>query len=271
MVRDITLGQYVIAKSPLHRVDPRIKLIGLIFVIAFLFVADNFVGLGCMAALVVLAMCCSGVSVLQYLKSLRAVIVLVLFTSLFNLFYGSGTVLVQWGVMQITDGGIKNAIFVAARILTMILASSVLTFTTSPNQLSDGMERLMKPLSYIKVPVHEIAMMMTIAIRFIPTLLEETNKIMSAQKARGADMESGNLIHRAKALVPVLIPLFLSSFRRAFDLAMAMESRCYNGGEGRTKMRVLRINLFDITVLAVALAFCAAALLLRIFVTTPWW
>ena len=190
MVRDITLGQYVIAKSPLHRVDPRIKLIGLIFVIAFLFVADNFVGLGCMAALVVLAMCCSGVSVLQYLKSLRAVIVLVLFTSLFNLFYGSGTVLVQWGVMQITDGGIKNAIFVAVRILTMILASSVLTFTTSPNQLSDGMERLMKPLSYIKVPVHEIAMMMTIAIRFIPTLLEETNKIMSAQKARGADMES---------------------------------------------------------------------------------
>ena len=184
MVRDITLGQYVIAKSPLHRVDPRIKLIGLIFVIAFLFVADNFVGLGCMAALV-----------LQYLKSLRAVIVLVLFTSLFNLFYGSGTVLVQWGVMQITDGGIKNAIFVAARILTMILASSVLTFTTSPNQLSDGMERLMKPLSYIKVPVHEIAMMMTIAIRFIPTMLEETNKIMSKSLGAGAD-----------SAVPILLP-----------------------------------------------------------------
>lgn len=271
MVRDITLGQYVIAKSPIHRADPRIKLIALIFVIAFLFVAGNFVGLGCMTVLVVLAMCCSGVPVFQYLKSLRAVIVLVLFTSIFNLFYGDGDVLVQWGFLQITAGGIKTAVFVVVRILVMILASSVLTFTTSPNQLSDAMERLMKPLSYIKVPVHEIAMMMTIAIRFIPTLLEETDKIMSAQKARGADMESGGLIRRAKSLIPVLIPLFLSSFRRAFDLAMAMESRCYTGGKGRTKLRVLRINLFDLTVMAVVLLFCTATLLLRIFVTNPWW
>lgn len=271
MVRDITLGQYVIAKSPLHRLDPRIKLVSLVFVIAFIFVAGNFLGLAAMTALVVLGMCCSGVRISQYLRSLKAVIILVLFTSIFNLFYGSGDVLVQWGPMQITVGGIRTAIFVVVRIVVLILASSVLTFTTSPNQLTDAMERLMKPLSYIKVPVHEIAMMMTIAIRFIPTLLEETDKIMSAQKARGADMESGGLISRAKALVPILIPLFVSSFRRAFDLAMAMESRCYNGGKGRTKMRVLHLNLYDIAAFALVLVFCAAALLLRIFVTNPYW
>lgn len=271
MVKDITLGQYVIAKSPMHRLDPRIKLVSLIFVIAFIFVAGNFVGLGAMALLVFVGMLFSGVRISQYLRSLRAVIILVLFTSVFNLFYGDGDVLVQWGPMQITTGGVRTAIFVVVRVVVLIMASSILTFTTSPNQLTDAMERLMKPLSYIKVPVHEIAMMMTIAIRFIPTLLEETDKIMSAQKARGADMESGGLLSRAKALVPVLIPLFVSSFRRAFDLAMAMESRCYNGGKGRTKMRVLHLNLFDITIFTVILLVCTATLLLRIFITNPYW
>lgn len=270
MVRDITLGQYVIAKSPLHRLDPRIKLLSLVAIITFIFIAGNFVGLGCMAAVVVLAMCFSGVKIRQYLRSLRAVLIIVLFTSIFNLFYGDGQVLVDWGWLQITTGGIRTAIFIVVRIIVLIFASSVLTFTTSPNQLADAMERLLKPLSYIKVPVHEIAMMMTIAIRFIPTLLEETDKIMSAQKARGADMESGGLISRAKALVPILIPLFISSFRRAFDLAMAMESRCYNGGKGRTKMRILHLNLFDITMFAIVLLFCAGTLLLRIFVTHPY-
>lgn len=270
MVRDITLGQYVIAKSPLHRLDPRIKLVGLVFVIAFLFVAGNFLGLGLMTALVVLAMCCSGVRVGQYFRSLRAVIFLIAFTSVFNIFYGDGDVLLQWGPMQITTGGIRTAIFVVVRVVVLIFASSVVTFTTTPNQLADAMERLMKPLSYIKVPVHEIAMMMTIAIRFIPTLLEETDRIMQAQKARGADLESGGLISRAKALVPVLIPLFVSSFRRAFDLAIAMEARCYNGGQGRTKLRVLKLNLYDITMFALVLAVCAGTLLLRIFVTQPY-
>lgn len=271
MVRDITLGQYVIAKSPLHRTDPRIKLVSLVLVIAFLFVANTFSGLAVMTVLVLFGMCCSGVRISQYLRSLRAVIILVAFTSVFNLFYGTGDVLVQWGFLQITTGGIRTAIFVAVRILMMILASCVLTFTTSPNQLCDAMERLLKPLTYVKVPVHEIAMMMTIAIRFIPTLLEETDKIMSAQKARGADMESGGLISRAKALIPVLIPLFISSFRRAFDLAMAMEARCYNGGKGRTKLRVLQLQRADFIVLMIVLLFSAATLLLRIFVTNPWW
>lgn len=271
MVRDITLGQYVIARSPMHRLDPRIKLVSLVFVIAFLFVAGNFLGLAAMTVVVFLAMLTSGVRIGQYLRSLRAVIFLVLFTSVFNLFYGSGDVLLQWGFMQITTGGIRTAIFVSVRILVLILASSVLTFTTSPNQLTDAMERLLKPLTYIKVPVHEIAMMMTIAIRFIPTLLEETDKIMAAQKARGADMESGGFISRAKALVPVLIPLFVSSFRRAFDLATAMESRCYNGGTGRTKMRVLRLKPFDAAAFFFVLLACTATLLLRIFVTNPYW
>ena len=269
-MRDITLGRYVIAKSPLHRLDPRVKLLSLLFIIAFLFVAGNFLGLGVMALAVVTAMIFSGVRISQYLRSVRAVIILILFTSIFNLFYGDGTVLVQWGPMQITTGGIRTAVFVVVRILVMIFASSVLTFTTTPNQLADAMERLMKPLKWIKVPVHEIAMMMTIALRFIPTLLEETDKIMSAQKARGADMESGGLISRAKALVPVLIPLFISAFRRAFDLATAMESRCYTGGKGRTKMRQLHLNLFDITAFTLVLLACAATLLLRIFITNPY-
>ena len=271
MVKDITLGQYVIAKSPMHRLDPRIKLASLVFVIAFLFVAGNFPGLAAMALPVFAAILLSGVRIRQYLRSLRAVLILVLFTSIFNLFYGDGDVLVQWGWLQITVGGVRTAIFVVVRIVVLIMASSVLTFTTSPNQLTDALERLLKPLSYIKVPVHEIAMMMTIAIRFIPTLLEETDKIMSAQKARGADMESGGLIRRAKALIPVLIPLFVSSFRRAFDLAMAMEARCYHGGKGRTKMRILRLNLFDVTVFAAVLLCCTASLLLRIFITNPYW
>jgi energy-coupling factor transport system permease protein len=271
LIRDITLGQYVITKSPMHRLDPRIKLVSLVFCIVFLFLASNFISLAVITALVALVMALSGVGVGQYFRSLRAIIVLVAFTSLFNVFYGSGEVLVHWGPMQITVGGIRTAILVVVRIVVMIFASAVLTFTTTPNQLTDGLERLLSPLSKIRVPVHEIAMMMTIAIRFIPTLLEETNKIMSAQKSRGADLESGNLLQRAKALVPILIPLFVSSFRRAFDLAQAMEARCYNGGSGRTKMRVLRLNLFDWTAMAVVVLFCAATLFLALFVTNPYW
>lgn len=245
MGRDITLGQYVIAKSPLHRLDPRIKLLSLVAIIAFIFVATNFVSMGCIAAIVVLAMCFSGVKISQYIRSLRAILVIVLFTSIFNLFYGDGQVLVDWGWLQITAGGIRTAIFVIVRIVVLIFASSVLTFTTSPNQLADAMERLLKPLTYIKVPVHEIAMMMTIAIRFIPTLSEETEKIMKAQTARGADFESGNVFRRAKAMIPLLVPLFISAFRRADDLAVAMDSRCYHGGKNRTRMKQMRMTYRD--------------------------
>ncbi len=271
MVRDITLGQYVTGRSPMHRLDPRVKLAALVFVIAFVFVAGNYIGLGVMTALVALAMGCSGVGIGQYFRSLRAVILLVLFASVFNLFYGGGQVLLQWGPMQITTGGVRTAVFVAVRVIVLVFASSALTFTTTPNQLTDALERLLRPLAYLKVPVHEMAMMMTIAIRFIPTLLEETDKIMSAQKARGADLESGGLISRAKALVPGLIPLFAASFRRAFDLAMAMEARCYKGGKGRTRLRVLRLTARDFAAMALVLLACAAVLLLRIFITSPYW
>lgn len=182
-------------------------------------------------------------------------------TSVLNLFYGSGDILVQWGFLTIRTGGVINCIFIAVRIISLILFSSVLTFTTSPTDLTDALERIMKPLKVFHVKVHEIAMMMTIALRFVPTLLEETDKIMSAQKARGADMESGGAIQRAKALIPILIPLFVSSFRRAYELAMAMECRCYRGGEGRTKMKSLHMTTLDGWAIAVSSAACVGVAL----------
>ena len=186
------------------------------------------------------------------MKSLKPILFIIVFTAVLNIFYGSGDPLVQLGWLKITLSGILNSVFVSIRIVTLILASSVLTFTTSPTQLTDAIERLLRPLAKLHVPVHELAMMMTIALRFVPTLLEETDKIMSAQKARGADMESGGIVQRIKALVPVLIPLFVSAFRRAYDLATAMESRCYHGGEGRTKMKILKFGHTDWVVLVFA-------------------
>ena len=267
MVRDVTLGQFLPGNSLMHRLDPRVKFLLVLSVIVFIFVAGNFVGLAVIAALVFAAMAASGVSIGRYFKSLKVILFVVLFTSILNLFYGGGEVLWEWGFLRITTGGIRNCIFIAVRIVVLIFASSVLTFTTSPTQLTDALERLMKPLKLIRVPVHEVAMMMTIALRFIPTLLEETDKIMNAQKARGADMESGGILQRVRSLVPVLVPLFVSSFRRAYDLAMAMECRCYNGGKGRTKMKVLHISPVDIVVSCVTAAACAGVVLLRIFVT----
>lgn len=246
MLSDITLGQFLPGNSVLHRMDPRVKLILIFACIVFIFVANNFWSLLCMILLVLGGMMLSGIPVGQYLKSLRAILVIVVFTSVLNLFYGSGDLLFKLGVMEIRMGGVMNSIFIAIRIISLILFSAILTFTTSPTQLTDAMERIMKPLSIFHIKVHEIAMMMTIALRFVPTLLEETDKIMSAQKARGADMESGGLMQRAKALIPILIPLFVSSFRRAYDLAMAMECRCYHGGEGRTKMKSLHVTSLDI-------------------------
>ncbi len=270
MVRDITLGQFLPGDSLMHRLDPRAKLGLTLSVIVFIFVAGNFLGLAVMTGLVFLGMAVSGVSIGRYLKSLKVVLLVVLFTSLLNLFYGGGEVLWEWGFLRITWGGVSNSIFVAVRIIVLIFASSVLTFTTSPTQLTDALERLMKPLSLIRVPVHEIAMMMTIALRFIPTLLEETDKIMNAQKARGADMESGGILKRVKALVPVLVPLFVSSFRRAYELATAMECRCYRGGKGRTKMKILHMKARDYISCGVAAAAGAGVILLRIFITHPY-
>lgn len=258
MVRDITLGQYFPGKSAIHRLDPRVKIALTFFYIILLFVASNFESLLLMVAVVFGVLLLSGVPLTQYFKSLKTILAVVIFTSVLNLFYGGGKTLWSYGFMQITTGGVSNAIFIAIRIISLILFSSVLTFTTSPTDLTDALERLMKPLKVLHVKVHEIAMMMTIALRFVPTLLEETDKIMSAQKARGADMESGGMMQRTKALIPILIPLFVSSFRRAYDLAMAMECRCYHGGEGRTKMKVLHTTRRDAVALTVTAFLCAA-------------
>ena len=264
-MRDITLGQYFPADSVLHRLDPRAKILSLIAYIALVFCTFNYVSLAFSAAAVLVIVLLSKVPLKMYLKSLKVIIIIVIITSLLNLFYGTGEPIFQWWVIKITWTGIHNAIFVCVRIVCLILLSSALTFTTSPTDLTDALERLMKPLKIFRVPVHEIAMMMTIALRFVPTLLEETDKIMAAQKARGADMDSGNLITRIKALVPVLVPLFVSAFRRAYELAVAMECRCYHGGEGRTRMKQLHLHGRDAWSIVYTLAVIAGVVLLNIF------
>ncbi|WOC31671.1 MULTISPECIES: energy-coupling factor transporter transmembrane component T family protein [Caproicibacterium] len=264
MTRDVALGQYFPGESLLHRLDPRVKLTLTIAFIVYIFVASNFWGLGFLAAVTAGMMVCSGVPIQLYFRSMKGILFIVLFTAALNLFYGTGPVLVQIGFMQITMEGIRNSIFIAVRIVCLILFSSILTFTTSPTDLTDAMERLLSPLKALHIKVHEISMMMTIALRFVPTLLEETDKIMAAQKARGADMESGGLMQRIKALVPVLIPLFVSSFRRAYDLAMAMECRCYHGGEGRTKMKILHLQRIDFAAAFFGAAVLAVVILLNV-------
>ncbi len=253
MLNDITLGQYFPGKSVLHKMDPRMKILLLSFYIVFVFMTRNFVSLSIMAVSVIMIVLLSQVSIRLYIKSIKTIIFIVLLTSALNLFYGTGDPIWEWGVLKITESGKNNSIFIAVRIIILVIISSVLTYTTTPTDLTDGIERLLKPLSKLGVQVHEIAMMMTIALRFIPTLLEETEKIMNAQKARGADFESGSVMNRIKALIPILVPLFVSAFRRAFDLAMAMESRCYHGGEGRTRMKVLKYSKYDYAALGVVI------------------
>ena len=246
MVRDVAFGQYFPTKSVIHRLDPRGKILMFIAYIVIIFCTFNYVSLGITTALTVLFLVLSKISPKFYFKSLKVILIIVIFTSLLNLFYGSGEPLWQWWILKITVNGINRAVFVTVRIICLILASSCLTFTTSPTELTDAIERLMKPLKVVRFPVHEVAMMMSLALRFVPTLLEETDKIMQAQKARGADMESGNLIKRVKALIPILIPLFVSAFRRAYDVATAMECRCYRGGTGRTRMKQIHMSARDI-------------------------
>ena len=245
MNRDVTFGQFIPGNSLLHRMDPRVKIVLLCAIIATIFCTFNFYALGLVSAFIIVAILLSGVPLRMYLKSLKVIIIIVVITSLLNIFYSSGTPVFEFWIFKITLDGIYRAIYVTVRIIALILISSSLTFTTSPTDLTDAIERLMSPLKIFHVKVHEIAMMMTIALRFIPTLLDETDKIMSAQKARGADMESGNLIQKVKSLIPVLIPLFVSAFRRAYELAVAMECRCYQGGEGRTRMKSLHMKKLD--------------------------
>lgn len=264
-MRDITLGQYFPTDSVIHRLDPRVKLILMIVYLVFTFITFNFFALGLIALSIISIVLISKVPLKMYLKSLKVIIIIVIITSVLNLFYGTGEPIFQWHFIKVTWNGIYNAIFVCVRIVCLLLLSSVLTFTTSPNDLTDALERLMKPLKIFHIKVHEIAMMMTIALRFVPTLLEETDKIMAAQKARGADMESGNFINRIKALVPVLVPLFVSAFRRAYELATAMECRCYQGGDGRTRMKQLYIRRRDIISLIITVLIITGVVLCNVF------
>lgn len=239
MLRDITLGQYYQTESVIHRLDPRVKLVGTICYIISLFLINSVWGY-VVAALFLAAMIkLSNVPFKFMVKGMRAIVFLLLITVVFNMFLTPGEALLTVWKLTVTKEGVKLAVMMAIRLSFLIIGSSVMTLTTTPNNLTDGMEKLMNPLRKLKVPVHEIAMMMSIALRFIPILLEETDKIMKAQIARGADFESGNIMKKAKALVPLLVPLFISAFRRANDLAMAMEARCYRGGDGRTKMKPL--------------------------------
>ena len=255
-LKDITLGQYFPGKSVIHRLDPRTKIIAVTLYIIALFSAKFVVSYALVFCILALSIHLSKVPVKAILRGMKPVIFVVVFTAILNLFYTPGeTVLVEFWVFTIYLEGVFTAFFMVIRILMLISGTFLLSYTTSPILLTDGLEYLMNPLKKIKVPVHELAMMMSIALRFIPTLIEETDKIMSAQRARGADFDSGNIIARAKALIPLLVPLFISAFRRADELAIAMECRCYHGGEGRTRMRQLKYNRIDYLALGFFLSF----------------
>lgn len=253
MLKDITLGQYFPGSTVIHRLDPRTKLIGLVCYIVALFLAKSYYSYALMALILISLSALAHIRAKTLLSGLKPLIFIVAFTGIVNLFYGSGEPLVQWGFLKITANGIRTAVFMVLRIMLLVCGTFLLTYTTSPLQLTDGLEKLLSPLKVIRFPVHEIAMMMSIALRFIPTLIEETDKIMSAQKARGASFDTGKLTERAKALIPLLVPLFVSAFRRADELATAMECRCYHAGIGRTRMKELRFAARD----AVALVLCA--------------
>ncbi len=263
MIREITLGQYYPADSVIHKLDPRTKLMGTLIYIVSLFIADNLWAYllgGLFLAAVIRA---SQVPVSFILRGLKSIFVLLLFSVTFNIFLTEGTVLLQLGFLRVTWEGLVRAFYMALRLVFLIMGSSLMTFTTTPNQLTDGLEKSLGFLKKIGVPVHEVAMMMSIALRFIPILVEETDKIMKAQMARGADFESGNLIQKAKNMIPLLVPLFISAFRRATDLAMAMEARCYHGGEGRTKMKPLQYEGRDLVAYGIMAVYLAVMIVLK--------
>lgn len=260
MIRDITIGQYYPAQSAIHKLDPRVKIISTLLYLISLFLFRSVPGY--LVATIFLFGCIwiSKVPVKFILKGLKPIFILLLITVVFNLFLTSGgNVLVHAGIFKITEEGLRTAVYMAIRLVYLIMGASLMTFTTTPTALTDAIESLLHPLNHFKVPVHEIAMMMSIALRFIPILLEETDKIMKAQIARGADLESGNIIQRSKAMIPILVPLFVSAFRRANDLAMAMEARCYRGGEGRTKMKPLIYHAKDIWAYVIVLLYMVVA------------
>ena len=266
MIRDITIGQYYPGKSFLHRLDPRMKLILTFLLIITIFLCKSFFSLGLIALVAVIAAAISSVPPKMILKSLKPIVIILIFTAVLNIIYTEGgeVYFEKWGI-AITEKGVNTAVFTMIRIVTLVIISSLLTYTTTPTMLTDAIERLLSPLKVFKIKVHTLAMMMTLALRFIPTLIEEIDRIMNAQKARGADLETGSLIQRAKALVPIFIPLMVSSFRRAYELAFAMTCRCYTGGEGRTRMKQMKIAARDIVAIIVCVAVTAGVIVLNIY------
>ncbi len=266
MLKDITLGQYFPGNSPVHRLDPRTKLLFLVMYIVALFTAGNWASYGLVLAFLAVTVAVSTIPLKSILRGMKPLVFILVFTGVLNIFFTAGeTVLVSFWGIKITLEGLERAFFMVVRILMLITGTFLLTYTTSPIALTDGLEALLNPLKKLRLPVHELSMMMCIALRFIPTLIEETDKIMSAQKARGADFESGKLLQRVRALIPILVPLFISAFRRADELATAMECRCYQGGDGRTKMKLLRYKLGDYKAFGLGLLLLAAVFALRYF------
>ena len=263
MIRDITLGQYYQTESVIHRLDPRVKLTGTVLYIISLFLFHNFTGYLVAALFLAVVIRISKVPFRYMVRGMKAIVFILLLTVVFNLFLTPGEPLLQIWKLTVTQEGLRLSVMMAIRLTFLIVGSSLMTLTTTPNNLTDGMEKLLGPLKKIRVPVHEISMMMSIALRFIPILMEETDKIMKAQIARGADFESGSLIRKAKAMVPLLVPLFISAFRRANDLAMAMEARCYQGGEGRTKMKPLQYRKRDYLAYVILISYLLILVLVR--------
>ena len=269
-MKNISLGQYYSVDSPIHRLDPRIKIVLAILYIVIVFLCSNILSIALLLISAFVIVSLSNIPIKIVIKSVKPILFIIAFTAIINIFWttGEGAPLLDLGFVQIYLKGIVNAIFLVTRIFVLIVGSSILlTYTTTPISLTDGIERLLSPLKSIGLPVHDFAMIMTIALRFIPTLMEEADKIMSAQKARGADFTNGSLIQRAKALIPILIPLFSSSIRHALDLATAMECRCYKGGDGRTRMKVLKCRASDILAIFIVIAFGVAVVCINIFAT----
>lgn len=265
MIREITLGQYFPVDSPIHRLDARVKIIGVFVFVIGVFLLDSFLAFAVVAALLGIVIKLSKVPISFMLRGLKPIFLILAFTFVLNMLLIDGEVLVKFWIFSITREGLERALFMAIRLVILILGSSLLTFATKPISLTDGIERMLRPLKPIGVPAHELAMMMTIALRFIPTLLEETDKIIKAQQARGADFETGNLLQRAKSMTPILVPLFISAFRIAQEMAMAMDSRCYHGGEHRTRMNEMRYGKWDAVAYVLIALFMAGCIAMRIY------
>lgn len=265
MLKDVTLGQYFPGDTAVHRLDPRTKLIATVVFIAALFTAKGWAGYALVIGFLILTMAIGRIAPRAILKGLKPLIYIIVFTAILNLFFTAGDPLFTLGPVTVTRQGAVNAVYMVLRVLLLVAGTFLLTYTTSPLAITDGMERLLTPLKALRVPVYELSLMMSIALRFIPTLIEETDRILSAQKARGADFETGRLTERAKALLPMLIPLFVSAFRRADELAVAMECRCYNGGQGRTRMKQLEMTRGDAFAFVLCAALLAAVIVLRSF------